>query len=136
MNDKLTDSLPSHKVSPRTTGLFSRQHSRSGMNVDLIGRISNVILGEKRPLQPLFEAVVNSIHAIQSLKIKTGRITITVGRDETQGNLGINDIRPVKGFTVEDNGVGFDDENYSSFTTSDTKFKQGAKGILLPVKTR
>lgn len=99
------------------------------MNVDLIGRISNVILGEKRPLQPLFEAVVNSIYAIQSLKIKTGRITITVGRDETQGNLGINDIRPVKGFIVEDNGVGFDDENYSSFTTSDTKFKQGAKGI-------
>lgn len=99
------------------------------MDINLIGRIDNVILGQHRPLQPLFEAVVNSIHAIESLNTKQGRIDITVLRDETQGTLGITDLRPVTGFTVEDNGIGFDDANYKSFTTSDTKYKQGAKGI-------
>jgi hypothetical protein len=99
------------------------------MDLNLIGRIDNVTLGQHRPLQPLFEAVVNSIHAIESLKTKNGRIEITVIRDSSQGDLGFSDHRPVNGFIVEDNGVGFDEANYKSFKTSDTKFKQGAKGI-------
>jgi hypothetical protein len=99
------------------------------MDINLIGRIDNVILGQHRPLQPLFEAVVNSIHAIEPLKNRHGKISITVLRDETQATLGIADLRPVTGFIVKDNGVGFNEDNYKSFTTSDTKYKQGAKGI-------
>ena len=100
------------------------------MNIDLIGRISNVILGANRPLIPLFEAVVNSIHSIESAGIQNGKIIIYVERDESQSLLyEENDNRPIKSFVIEDNGIGFDEANYTSFTTSDTKFKRGAKGI-------
>ena len=100
------------------------------MNINLVGRIDNIVLGQHKPLQPLFESIVNSLHAIESLNTRNGRIKIVVLRDESQGNLvGNNDFRPVTGFTIEDNGIGFDNDNYISFSTSDTKFKKGAKGI-------
>lgn len=101
------------------------------MNINLIGRVSNVVLGVHKPLQPLFEAVVNSFHAIESLGIPSGRVKIVAVRDEgEQSSIIPNfDSRHITGFVVEDNGVGFDDANYTSFTTSDTKYKKGAKGI-------
>lgn len=34
-------------------------------SIDLLGRIKNFNLPKNQPLVPLFEAVVNSIHAIQ-----------------------------------------------------------------------
>jgi hypothetical protein len=99
--------------------------------VDLIGRVGNVPLGQHRPLLPLFEAVVNSIHAIQAAKRKDGQIDIYVKRDETQSPPldGFMDTRPVIEFKIIDNGIGFDEENFESFSTSDTKHKPGAKGI-------
>lgn len=101
------------------------------MKVDLVGRISNIPLGLNRPLLPLFEAVINSIHAINALKRRDGRIDIQVYRDESQPLLPniTHDTRPITGFKVTDNGIGFDAENFESFTTSDTKHKPGAKGI-------
>jgi len=101
------------------------------MKVDLVGRISNIPLGVNRPLLPLFEAVINSIHAIHALKKPDGHIDIHVYRDEAQPLLpGVtHDTRPITGFMVTDNGIGFDEENFESFTTSDTKHKKGAKGI-------
>lgn len=105
------------------------------MKVDLVGRISNIPLGIHRPLLPLFEAVVNSIHSIQERGINNGEIEIIVKRDQSQILLesllpeSITDSRAITEFEIIDNGAGFDDENFESFTTSDTKHKQGAKGI-------
>ena len=101
------------------------------MKVDLVGRINNVPLGVSRPLLPLFEAVVNSIQSIHATGRTDGRIDIRVSRDETQELIFelSQDIRPVTGFTITDNGIGFDNANFESFTTSDTKYKPGAKGI-------
>ena len=101
------------------------------MKVDLIGRIGNIPLGLHRPLLPLFEAVINSIHAIQASKRPDGFIDVRVTRDTSQDLLPSveHDTRPVIAFTVTDNGIGFDDENFESFSTSDTKHKPGAKGI-------
>lgn len=101
------------------------------MKVNLVGRIGNIPLGVSHSLVPLFEAVVNSIQAVQSLERKDGKIEILVSRDETQDVLieSFVDTRPIVGFTITDNGVGFDDENFESFTTSDTKYKPGAKGV-------
>jgi hypothetical protein len=101
------------------------------MKVDLIGRISNIPLGLHRPLLPLFEAVINSIHAIQATKRSDGFVDIQVTRDTSQDfmfEVG-TDTRPIIAFTITDNGIGFDEENFESFTTSDTKHKPGAKGI-------
>jgi hypothetical protein len=101
------------------------------MKVNLIGRIGNIPLGVSHSLVPLFEAVVNSIQAIQTLDCEDGQIQILAARDESQALLteAFLDTRPITGFTITDNGIGFDDANFESFTTSDTKYKPGAKGV-------
>jgi hypothetical protein len=100
------------------------------MNINLVGRIRNVVLSHNRPLVPLLEAVVNSIQSVQTLGVADGAIHIRVLRDTSQSELGIDDdFRPIVAFEIEDNGPGFDEANYESFTTSDTNFKTGAKGI-------
>jgi hypothetical protein len=101
------------------------------MKVNLVGRIGNIPLGVRHSLIPLFEAVVNSIQAIQTLDRQDGRIDILASRDETQALLSdaFIDTRPITGFAITDNGIGFDNNNFESFTTSDTKYKPGAKGV-------
>ena len=59
-------------------------------SIDLLGRIKNFNLPKNQPLVPLFEAVVNSIHAIQERRDAgesfEGKITIRIIR-ETQMSL-------------------------------------------------
>lgn len=101
------------------------------MKVNLPGRLRNVALSSTRPLQPLFEAIVNSIQHIQELELKNGKIDITVFRDESQTSLIDQDIdtRPITGFRITDNGSGFNKDNYDAFCESDTTHKTGARGI-------
>jgi hypothetical protein len=101
------------------------------MKLDLLGRVGNISSGESRPLQPLFEAIVNSIRAIHEANVITGRITIRVARDEAQGTFSIDDYdtRDIQDFVVSDNGIGFTNVNYASFEKSDSRIKTGAKGI-------
>lgn len=104
------------------------------MQTDVIGKVRNTRLGTSKPLLPLFEAIVNSIQAIEERPDKAkGRIVVRILRDETEVTLPFRDgtERPVSGFVVEDNGVGFTDENYESFNTSETTHKsvKGGKGI-------
>jgi hypothetical protein len=83
------------------------------MRVDIAGRTRNIHLSPSRALQPLFEAVANSIFSIQDAGIADGRITITVRRSpEGQKGLYGGDLRPVVDFIVEDNGVGFNEINF------------------------
>jgi hypothetical protein len=99
------------------------------LNVDINGKVSKV--SSKNPLLPLFEAVVNSIQALE--KSKKPQITIEILRDASQGELDLQDGTPAKvsGFIVSDNGAGFDDINIDSFCTSDSTLKsaQGGKGV-------
>jgi len=102
------------------------------MKTDVAGRVRNTPLAASKPLMPLYEAVVNSIQAIQEAQEQSGKIVITVIRDENHllkdqdASLG-----EITGFEVCDNGVGFNDENYRAFETSDTTYKanRGGKGI-------
>ena len=102
------------------------------MKTDVAGRVRNTPLAASKPLLPLYEAVVNSIQAIQEAKEKNGRIDITIVRDnnhllkEQEPGLG-----EIIGFEVRDNGVGFNEQNYRAFETSDTTYKanRGGKGI-------
>ena len=101
------------------------------MDIDLRGRINNTKLGYGRCLAPLFEAIVNSIHAIQEAGVKDGTIDIMLERD----TAGVLDkewaSQPITGFVVQDNGIGFTDDHYRSFKTSDTTLKAqtGGKGV-------
>jgi hypothetical protein len=106
------------------------------MKLNFQGRISNVTLAYHRALLPLFEAVINSIHAIEDIRTSSGEIRIRIRRNKAearQQHLTENRLtsRSIIGFAIEDNGCGFTTANYEAFETSDTDFKKsrGAKGI-------
>jgi hypothetical protein len=103
------------------------------MKSDVSGRVKNMNLPYSRSLMPLFEAIINSIHAIEEAAITDGSVKILVERDESQGALleSSRALFPISHFKVVDNGIGFNDRNYTSFGTSDStsKAEKGAKGI-------
>lgn len=102
------------------------------MKMDIIGRVRNVQLPVSKPLLPVFEAIINSVQAIDDVKEKDGRIDIEVIRDNSP-TLSPDDraIADITGFSIKDNGIGFDEKNYEAFLTSDTTYKvnRGGKGI-------
>lgn len=103
------------------------------LEVDLHGRVGNIRLAPTDALNALYEAVVNSIHAVlDGPEPAKGRITIRILRGVSQlTTTGNRELGPVVGFEVQDNGVGFDEKNFNSFRRSDstTKAKFGGKGV-------
>lgn len=101
----------------------------SSYSVNIAGRVDNMRLAKSEALVPLFEAIVNSIQAIEdvsSADIK-GSITVEVNRLETldADNLPEGEIT---GFTIVDNGIGFDEVNFRSFLESDSRHKKDRGG--------
>ncbi len=103
------------------------------LKVDLHGRVQNMRLAPSNALYALFEAVVNSIHAIlDGPQPDNGEITIRILRGKGQPTLGGGvEPGPLVGFEIHDNGIGFDDRNFDAFSYSDstTKAKYGGKGV-------
>src|SRR5260370_30803552 len=77
-------------------------------------------------LQPLFEAISNATHSTKAKFDRTvsteGRVVVTISTDRKKGDVWA---------TVEDNGVGLNEENWDAFTTTDTdnKIEIGGKGV-------
>ncbi|WP_459554709.1 ATP-binding protein [Lacunimicrobium album] len=108
--------------------------SRMPMQTDVAGRVRNVMLPASKPLLPLYEAIVNSIQAIEDVGHSYGLIEIVVLRDKS--NLFAESekdrsLGAIIGFEVIDNGIGFTDRNFEAFSTADTTFKaaRGGKGV-------
>jgi len=103
------------------------------IQTDLTGKINNLPHFKSEALLPLFEAVVNSIQAIEDCQDgDRGSIVVGIERDPQQVLDGIRDgIAPIAAFTIEDDGIGFDEHNYQSFLTSDSthKLARGCRGI-------
>jgi hypothetical protein len=102
------------------------------MNTDVAGRVRNVQLPASKPLLPLFEAIINSIQAIEDAKEKNGKIEIEVVRaDQELIKDAEHSQAEISSFAVKDNGIGFDENNFDAFSTSDTTYKanRGGKGI-------
>lgn len=102
------------------------------MDIDLAYRIELTPLSPRKFLFPLFEAIANSIHAIQDAREPNGEIVVHVKRDTTQMALGeMKPAQPITGFIIEDNGIGFNDENFQSFDKvhSSRKKRVGGKGV-------
>ncbi len=103
------------------------------LKVDLNGRVRNMRLAPSNALYALFEAVVNSIHAILDGPEPTkGKITISILRGDGQPTLsGRVEPGPLVGFEIRDNGIGFDERNFDAFSYSDStaKAKYGGKGV-------
>ena len=102
-------------------------HTTSKWQNDPAGRIRNLSLAPspKNALLPLFEAVMNSIHAIED----------RFGKDQiAKGHVDIDVIRTndeIVGFRVRDNGIGFTPGNIDSFQRMDSQAKAaiGGKGV-------
>lgn len=106
------------------------------LKTDLAGKIRNLRHFKSEALLPLFEAVINSIQAIEEVgDLKQGVITVRIKRDMRQGSFAYNGddtaLPNITGFEIEDNGIGFNDNNYESFETADSTYKlaKGGKGV-------
>ncbi len=104
-------------------------------NTDVVNKVRKIKLPISKVMLPLFEAVVNSIQSIEEVKkesIKDGVIQVIINRPfEEIRLLDGGDTSPVEGFTVIDNGIGFNTQNYKSFLTADSSHKlvKGSKGV-------
>ncbi|MEQ3364129.1 hypothetical protein [Raoultibacter massiliensis] len=103
--------------------------------VDIAGRVRNLKLHKNESLFPLFEAVVNSIQAIEDRRQEnpeapSGEIVIEVSRDLTLDVDGLQEA-PITSFVIHDNGIGFTEDNFRSFLQSDSTYKEsrGGKGV-------
>lgn len=110
------------------------------LTTSLAGRVRNTSLPKSHALLPLLEAVVNGIQAIDDRfgdEVERGRLIVRIQRSQQQeidlGSAGPGRValRPIVGFSVEDNGVGFTPENMASFETLDSDHKAaiGCRGV-------
>lgn len=100
------------------------------MDSNLLGRLRKYKLSKNNALLPLFEAIVNSIHAIQELQESQGEIIISIDREETLVDTHEH-LGNIIAFTIRDTGIGFTDKNFRAFNQLDTlnKSDYGGKGI-------
>lgn len=103
------------------------------LQTNLKGRLRKTSLPKSHGLMPVFEAVVNSIHSIEEKgNANNGKIVLRINR-ATQGGLDLDAkaLPPIIGFTITDNGCGFDETNFKSFETldSDHKIDKGCRDV-------
>jgi len=104
-------------------------------SVSIQGRLKNFHLPKNQPLIPLFEAIVNSIHAIserrQTGETFSGKILIKIVREGQTTIAGYGELPSIASFEITDNGVGFNEPNLNSFMESDSTYKSslGGKGV-------
>jgi hypothetical protein len=111
------------------------------IGTNLPGRLRNTSLPASNGMLPLYEAVANSIHAIEDAGIAAdkGKITVTIVRDgqssfifdSTTKRTGTDSRGEIAGFNILDNGVGFNNANMQSFETLDSEYKasRGGRGV-------
>lgn len=105
------------------------------MKINFPNYIETLKLPQTKALYPLFEAVSNSIDAIEERKPENGTIIITIER-LAQGLLEEDgeenrELLPIQNIMIEDNGIGFRDANFEAFSELNTVWKKnrGGKGI-------
>lgn len=101
-------------------------------DVDFLGRLRKVRAPVSASIHALYEAVANAFDATAELG-ERGCITVRVLRvvDPSlfgDGPDGEKRYR-LNGYEVEDNGVGFTDDNLAHFKKSDTRHKSAGKGV-------
>ena len=103
------------------------------MQIDIKGKINEKKLAFSNTLLPLYEAIVNSIHAIEERDIDNGIIEIDIIRSAQEKlKLEESDSLPdIVDFIIKDNGIGFNEVNYDSFNFAHStyKFSKGGKGV-------
>lgn len=84
-------------------------------SINIRGRVKNFNLPKNQPLVPLFEAIVNAIHAIGERKSTDpsfeGQIIIRILRDGQFVLDGTGELPQIQSFEIIDNGIGFNEAN-------------------------
>jgi hypothetical protein len=108
--------------------------NQGGIWTDLEGRLERLDFAiGANVYTPVFEAIHNSLDAIEQSSATKGEITIQIEREQ---QLKVADDmkappQPVLNIIITDNGKGFDTANLESFQTLDSqqKLKRGGKGV-------
>lgn len=97
------------------------------MRTSIAGKLNNTTLPATRPLAPLYEAIHNSLQAIEDAGAGHHVIEIVIQRFPEMLEEGI--ARPDT-FSIRDTGVGFTEDNTRSFFTAESRYKadKGGKG--------
>ena len=111
------------------------------IQTNLRGRLRNTSLPASNGMLPVYEAVSNAIHAIEdaNVALQNGEIIVRINRDgqslipfDQASKRGGSDTKgDIIGFTITDNGIGFNDDNMKSFLTLDSEYKaeRGGRGV-------
>ena len=110
------------------------------MHTALDGRLRNTNLPYSKGLMPVYEAVINSIEAIEERSQAEGKalfdysISLEIDRAaqlDLEPRRGPRPEGDIEGFRITDDGVGFNDKNWESFRTLDSlhKVEKGCRGI-------
>lgn len=101
------------------------------MVVPVQNLVETVDLTPKDALLPLFECVVNSIISLMQSNQPDKEIQIKIIRGDLPTQTNIENIRTIHSIVISDNGIGFNEKNYSSFQTPFSKALKdfGCKGI-------
>lgn len=100
------------------------------ITTDINGIIRELRIKEEDFLLSFYELVINAIQAIaEKGDTKKGQIDIYIEREDNDANL--LGGRVIKSVRIEDNGIGFTNINYDSFTRSHStkKAEIGGKGV-------
>jgi hypothetical protein len=105
------------------------------MKINFPNYVDTLKLPATKSLYPLFEAISNSIDAIEDNETKAGLITIILerGPQELLVDQGEEDreLLPIQNIVIEDNGIGFIDTHFDAFSELNSVIKKnrGGKGI-------
>jgi hypothetical protein len=99
------------------------------MKLNVARKIKHYKLSKKKAYYSIFEAISNSIDSYRSLN-KPIRILVEFYRDNTGLDFG-SETKNYQKIRIIDKGIGFNKENYDSFNTSDSSYKEayGGKGL-------
>ncbi|MCY4459401.1 MAG: hypothetical protein OXC26_03215 [Albidovulum sp.] len=110
------------------------------MHTALDGRLRNTNLPYSKGLMTVYEAVINSIEAIEERSLAEGKalsdysIRLDIDRAaqlDLEPKRGPRPEGDIEGFSITDDGVGFNNKNWESFRTLDSlhKVEKGCRGI-------
>lgn len=103
------------------------------MDTNIPGLLRTLTLSTSHGLMPLYEAISNASDAIyeKHTDFKNGQITIQLQRLNDIASQASDELQPINGFIVQDDGIGFTDEHLSSFEKAytDKKLLLGGKGV-------